>query len=148
MSTYYDRHGYPLSTRRLGELLEDREYRRVACTKLPDLDAEVSTVWLGINHRFGDGPPLIFETMVFGGGLDQYQERYSTEQHARAGHDAVVAKVRAEAADFRIIVADPDVRAAVELLEKQLNAHSVEHWGEPGLTNGDLYTRVAKAVAG
>lgn len=25
----------------------------------------ISTVWLGLNHAYGDGPPLIYETMVF-----------------------------------------------------------------------------------
>ena len=28
---------------------------------------QISTVFLGNNHRIDDGPPLIFETMVFGG---------------------------------------------------------------------------------
>lgn len=53
----------------------------------------VSTVWLGLNHQFGDGPPLIFETMVFGGAFDQEQERYSTMAEAVAGHDQWVARV-------------------------------------------------------
>jgi hypothetical protein len=48
---------------------------------------KVSTVFLGLDHRFGDsGPPLIFETMIFGGEHDQYQERYSTWEEAEAGH--------------------------------------------------------------
>jgi hypothetical protein len=41
----------------------------------------ISTVFLGIDHRFGsDGPPILFETMVFYGksSLDEYQERCST----------------------------------------------------------------------
>ena len=46
----------------------------------------VSTVFLGLDHSFGEGPPLVFETMIFGGELDQYQERYSTYQQAEAGH--------------------------------------------------------------
>ena len=29
---------------------------------------EVSTVFLGVDHQVGDGPPLLFETMVFGSG--------------------------------------------------------------------------------
>lgn len=28
---------------------------------------EISTVFLGMDHNFGDGPPLVFESMVFGG---------------------------------------------------------------------------------
>ena len=31
----------------------------------------VSTIFLGINHRhFGEGPPILWETLVFGGALD------------------------------------------------------------------------------
>jgi hypothetical protein len=47
----------------------------------------VSTVFLGMDHRFGfEGPPVLFETMIFGGEHDQYQERYCTYQEAEAGH--------------------------------------------------------------
>ena len=60
-------------------------------------DARVSTVFLGIDHRFsGDGPPLVFETMVF--GLDdydeQYTERYATWDEAERGHARIVEMVR------------------------------------------------------
>jgi hypothetical protein len=47
---------------------------------------EVSTVFLGLDHSFGDGPPLLWETMIFGGPNDQYQERYATLQEATEGH--------------------------------------------------------------
>lgn len=50
----------------------------------------VSTVFLGLDHRFGEGPPLLFETMVFGGERDGDQWRYSTWDEAAAGHEAVV----------------------------------------------------------
>lgn len=47
----------------------------------------VSTVFLGIDHSFGSsGPPLLFETMVFGGEHDGKQERYSTWEEAEEGH--------------------------------------------------------------
>lgn len=44
----------------------------------PDSDpVSVSTVFLGMDHRhFGEGPPILFETMVFGGPLDMQQVRY------------------------------------------------------------------------
>lgn len=68
---------------------EDIENRRVGWTEVGDV--KVSTVCLGIDHRFGEGPPLLFETMIFGGPHDQYQERYSTWDEAQQGHlDAVV----------------------------------------------------------
>jgi hypothetical protein len=49
-------------------------------------------VFLGIDHNFfGDGPPILFETMVFGGPMDQDQRRYSTWDEAEFGHAAIVA---------------------------------------------------------
>ena len=52
----------------------------------------VSTTFLmGINHRWMDGAePLLFETMVFGGTMDQAQWRYSTWEKAEAGHQEVL----------------------------------------------------------
>lgn len=55
----------------------------------------ISTVWLGLNHRFGAGTPLIFETMVFpskGEFSELDAERYSTEAEAIAGHELLKAK--------------------------------------------------------
>lgn len=46
----------------------------------------VSTVFLGVDHSFGRGPPELFETMIFGGPHDGYAERYSTWDEAEAGH--------------------------------------------------------------
>ncbi len=50
----------------------------------------VSTVFLGMNHAFMPGPPLWFETMIFGGPHDGYQERYSTYREAEEGHAAAL----------------------------------------------------------
>lgn len=50
-------------------------------------DVGVSTVFLGLDHRFGDsGPPLIFETMIFGGPHSDYQTRCSTWEEAEEMH--------------------------------------------------------------
>ena len=57
-------------------------------------ESKVSTVFLGLDHQFGSGPPLLFETMVFGGPLDGEQEHYSTRQQALAGHAEMLRKVR------------------------------------------------------
>jgi hypothetical protein len=59
----------------------------------------VSTIWLGLDHSFGrlhhpGLPPLIFETMVFGGKHDQFCERWPTREAALAGHDRIVAAIR------------------------------------------------------
>jgi len=55
---------------------------------------EISTVFLGLdhNHKF-QGPPVLFETMVFGGPLDQEQARYCTWAEAEIGHDEMKARV-------------------------------------------------------
>ena len=57
-------------------------------------DVRVSTVFLGLDHSWGNGPPLIFETMIFGGPHDQYQERYTTWEQAEAGHAKALAIVK------------------------------------------------------
>lgn len=47
----------------------------------------VSTVFLGLDHQWGAGPPVLFETMIFGpAGGENYCERYSTWDEALAGH--------------------------------------------------------------
>ena len=53
---------------------------------------KISTVFLGLDHNYGlDGPPLIFETMVFHkGGSDCFMDRYSTEAEAIHGHEHAV----------------------------------------------------------
>lgn len=53
----------------------------------------VSTVFLGIDHSFDRGRPLLFETMVFGGPLDGEQDRYTTRDEALTGHARMVARV-------------------------------------------------------
>ena len=93
VSGHYDRHGNPIEMMDWAARLADDDYKRVAIDKLPDGD--VSTVWLGLDHRFGAGPPLIFETLVFGGPLDGEMQRYSTEQDAQAGHREMVRRIRA-----------------------------------------------------
>ena len=49
-------------------------------------DVKVSTMFLGINHSLDHEAPILFETMIFGGKQDQYQERYSTWDEAEQGH--------------------------------------------------------------
>lgn len=91
---YFNRQGKPITTEQWRALLERKDdYRRIAQTTLPD-GTWISTVWLGLNHRFDSGPPLIFETMVFesenGPYTELYLDRYSTEEEALAGHEAAV----------------------------------------------------------
>lgn len=89
---YFDKAGQPITFDRWGELYQDWDYRQVARTETDEF--MVSTVWLGLNHSFTGGPPVIFEWMVFGGPLDEEQRRYVTEAQAVAGHDQLVAEAR------------------------------------------------------
>lgn len=91
MSDYYNRKGEPIDMMEWAK--QFREDRVVAVTDLPD-GKRVSTVFLGLNHAFGDGPPLIFETMVFDHGSygEVDMDRYTTEEQAKAGHEAMVTK--------------------------------------------------------
>lgn len=94
MMSYYARDGSPMSQEEWMVRFGDEPYKRVARTAIGG-DVSVSTVWLGLDHGWSRGQPLIFETMVFGGPLDEYQERYATLEAAEAGHERWVAKVRA-----------------------------------------------------
>jgi len=56
-------------------------------------DSEISTVFLGLDHAFGGGKPLLYETLVFGGALNQAMDRYSTLEEAQNGHEQMVLRV-------------------------------------------------------
>jgi hypothetical protein len=92
------------------------DYSRIDLT---DVGAyTVSTVWLGINHRFlGSGAPVIFETLVFtrDGYWDENSrdgmgeidgQRYCTEDEARTGHREIVELIRATSVGLDDIAPD------------------------------------------
>lgn len=55
----------------------------------------ISTVFLGLNHAFDDGPPQLFETMVFKGSeSDLLCGRCATWDEALAQHARVCEQVR------------------------------------------------------
>ena len=97
---YYDRDGQSLNMLEWAKLFEDHGYKIVDQTEVGGYT--ISTVWLGLDHSTFVGFPLIFETMVFrredddSNAFDGVQERYTTEQQARDGHDDIVRKVRDE----------------------------------------------------
>lgn len=102
---YYHRDGTPAKSIEevaylwRGNSQEDFDKTRgVARTDVND-EVSVSTVFLVMNHAYDDGPPMIFETMVFGGEHDNDCWRYSTEDEARAGHDRIVKALREECAN-------------------------------------------------
>lgn len=57
----------------------------------------ISTIFTGVDYNcFNGGKPLLFETMVFRGPMDRYQERWTSWVQAQAGHDRVAAAMREE----------------------------------------------------
>lgn len=88
-----DKHeAVPVSIREWVRSYDDTEARCVAQTDVDDV--HVSTVFLGLDHRIGSGPPLLFETMVFGGSLDQEQDRCTTWEQVERMHKTMVKRVR------------------------------------------------------
>jgi len=78
------------SMRDLEGKLSNKAYKVVKQERLWH-GAWLSTVWLGLDRRYGDGPPLIFETMLFAPGTmhELDIDRYATEAEALAGHAAM-----------------------------------------------------------
>jgi hypothetical protein len=71
--------------------------RRIRQTTIGD--SWISTVFTGINHNliaYTRDVPVIYETMVFGGPLDDTCARYATEEEAIAGHEAIVESITTE----------------------------------------------------
>ena len=92
VSKMYDRKGERIDMDHWSKLLRDPKYRQVRHSTLLD-GVRVSTVWLGQDHAWDGGRPLIFESMVFKGDKSNLDcERYSTEEEAIAGHERMVEK--------------------------------------------------------
>jgi hypothetical protein len=66
-------------------------------------NAEISTVFLGLDHNFRGGEPILFETMIFGGPLDGEAWRYATYQEAERGHAEAVTQAKIAAAKIKSI---------------------------------------------
>lgn len=76
--------------------------RRVGFDRIGDV--EVSTVFLGINMNWRcNGDPVLFETMIFRGPLDQDTWRYATYDQAERGHQEAVTQAKIAAAQIKSI---------------------------------------------
>jgi hypothetical protein len=93
---FYNMDGEPIDLLEYVRLMETPEATRVGWDVVGEIN--VSTVLLCIDHAFTGGPPLIFETMVFGESspMDQYMRRYATLADAQEGHAETVALVALE----------------------------------------------------
>lgn len=71
---------------------------KVAHSLLMEEEIQISTVFLGLNHAFDEGPPLLFETMVFADeypAINQEMDRYTTWEEALVGHAVMLDRVEA-----------------------------------------------------
>lgn len=66
--------------------------RHVVSTVLDHI--RISTVFLGVDHCWDGGTPILFETMVFGGEYDECQWRHSTWDEAERFHETVVQNLK------------------------------------------------------
>jgi hypothetical protein len=98
----------PIPSTLMGWAESMEKQRRVDLTDLPN-GYTVSTVFLGLDHAFDDGPPVLFETMVFPEGPDgEYQERFTSWDAAKAGHADACLKAAERPAIEPAPVADPE----------------------------------------
>lgn len=121
----------------------NRERRIVARDEIGAVT--VSTVFLGLDHNFDEsGPPILWETMIFGGSgeLEDYQERYSSRADALDGHRRAVVLVQStterhtrtpEGSDDEDGTPTPMIRARAERIAACFDATLV-HRDAPQLT--------------
>lgn len=95
-SLYYNREGKPINLHDWALQFEQHENRIVATKVLRRRSGQqimISTVWVGVDRSFSANPhakPLIFETAISGGPLSGEVVYYSSEEKARAGHEAII----------------------------------------------------------
>lgn len=94
--------GEPVECKKLsvwGEFFETSKLRQVGDDTIDGV--RVSTIFLGLDHNFGGGPPILWETMVFakgrhdGAAWHQKMDRCSgNREQAEAMHARMVRKVK------------------------------------------------------
>lgn len=85
----------------------DKRFHLVTIVKYEDKEYRVSTVDLGLDHSFGFGPPLYYETMIFKHNqkyeeenpFEWVQERYSTEKEAIKRHKEIINMFKSKKVD-------------------------------------------------
>lgn len=75
------------------------EHGQRVCKRTEVRGAHVSTVFLSIDHgmyymKEENYRPVLFETMIFGGPADEYQQRYHNYDDAMKGHAEVVKRLK------------------------------------------------------
>lgn len=83
---------YSITLDEWGKMMNGMASQSLAKTTIGD--TEVSTVFLGMDHGHGaPGPPVLWETMLFGDDVEEYQVRYTSYEDAAAGHIEVVKRL-------------------------------------------------------
>ena len=74
----------------------------LAETLLAAAGVRVATRFLGMDQRHNKiGPPVLWETTIFGGLHDLHQERYTSQTAALKGHAKAVAFAKNQAAEMQ-----------------------------------------------
>jgi len=79
-----------------GRWFADVNNRKVALSDVPG--GQVSTIFLGIDHSHHwhrEHVPILWETLIMGGTYHGCGDRYCTRSEAIAGHERIVANLRA-----------------------------------------------------
>ena len=92
--------GEALTDREASALLRDIRRRVVKQTLVKNgrMRVQVSTVFIPIDQGPMSPAPVLWETMVFGGTLDGWQDRYTSRRLAKVGHEVAVIAVRIDLA--------------------------------------------------
>src|SRR6266576_2007094 len=95
---YYHRDGTPYKgmTDQDATLAWAKDFSRMdRVVKRTNISGEIRVIteWIGLAMNVAGSPPLIFQTTVFGGPLNEEMDRYPSEEEARAGHDRMVGRV-------------------------------------------------------
>lgn len=80
---------YPCDDLMLWAAWMEENERHIGDTQVDDI--RISTVFLGLDHSFVDNAvPILFETMLFGGPIDQDCNRYEDIESAESGHETAI----------------------------------------------------------
>ena len=84
-----------VSVTEAAQWMEDNPERKAVKQDHVD-DVFVSTVFLGLDHSWNNKGLILWETMIFGGINDQYQERYNSYEDALEGHQRAINLIKQE----------------------------------------------------
>lgn len=85
---FYNKAGFPISVRQWTRLFADRSYQQILRSHVGDM--MVGTIWTGCDDEgevvLSGGEPMIFETTVFGGLVDDARRWRKVRREAACWH--------------------------------------------------------------